>query len=161
MKIAHDDTHIALRAPITIAPAPAPALRTNSAVENVLNMQLGRLLAQADAQTATITVLRAEAAQKDARINVLSAALRNCNAPACPVDHFAHTYQHPELGELECHLYGEGGDSSTGFDDLVELRAAYLRGVDIAYRLTNDEAARIEIDATAAAAVSDCEMEFA
>ena len=55
MKIAHDDTH--------------------SAVENVMNMQLGRLLAQADAQTATITVLRAEAAQKDARINVLSAAL--------------------------------------------------------------------------------------
>ena len=158
MKIAHDDTHIALRAPITIAPAPAPALRTNSAVENVLNMQLGRLLAQADAQTATITVLRAEAAQKDARINVLSAALRNCNAPACPSEHFAHTYQHPELGELECHLYGEEGEPENGMDELVELRAAYLRGTDIADRLTKDEVERIEI--AAIAALAEAQMEF-
>ena len=158
MKIAHDDTHIALRAPITIAPAPAPALRTNSAVENVLNMQLGRLLAQADAQTATITVLRAEAAQKDARINVLSAALRNCNAPACPSEHFAHTYQHPELGELECHLYGEEGEPENGMDELAELRAAYLRGVDIADRLTKDEVERIEI--AAIAALAEAQMEF-
>ena len=158
MKIAHDDTHIALRAPITIAPAPAPALRTNSAVENVLNMQLGRLLAQADAQTATITVLRAEAAQKDARINVLSAALRNCNAPACPSEHFAHTYQHPELGELECHLYGEEGEPENGMDELVELRAAYLRGTDIADRLTKDEVERIEI--AAIVALAEAQMEF-
>ena len=158
MKIAHDDTHIALRAPITIAPAPAPALRTNSAVENVLNMQLGRLLAQADAQTATITVLRAEAAQKDARINVLSAALRNCNAPACPSEHFAHTYQHPELGELECHLYGEEGEPENGMDELAELRAAYLRGVDIADRLTKDEVERIEI--AAIVALAEAQMEF-
>ena len=137
MKIAHDDTH--------------------SAVENVLNMQLGRLLAQADAQTATITVLRAEAAQKDARINVLSAALRNCNAPACPSGHFAHTYQHPELGELECHLYGEEGEPENGMDELAELRAAYLRGVDIADRLTKDEVERIEI--AACAALADAQME--
>ena len=138
MKIAHDDTH--------------------SAVENVLNMQLGRLLAQADAQTATITVLRAEAAQKDARINVLSAALRNCNAPACPSEHFAHTYQHPELGELECHLYGEEGEPENGMDELVELRAAYLRGVDIADRLTKDEVERIEI--AAISALAEAYMEF-
>ena len=157
MKIAHDDTHIALRAPITIAPAPAPALRTNSAVENVLNMQLGRLLAQADAQTATITVLRAEAAQKDARIDILSAELRNCNAPACPSEHFAHTYQHPELGELECHLYGEEGEPENGMDELAELRAAYLRGTDIADRLTKDEVERIEI--AACAALADAQME--
>ena len=138
MKIAHDDTH--------------------SAVENVLNMQLGRLLAQADAQTATITVLRAEAAQKDARINVLSAALRNCNAPACPSEHFAHTYQHPELGELECHLYGEEGEPENGMDELVELRAAYLRGTDIADRLTKDEVERIEI--AAIVALAEAQMEF-
>lgn len=138
MKIAHDDTH--------------------SAVENVLNMQLGRLLAQADAQTATITVLRAEAAQKDARINVLSAALRNCNAPACPADQFAYTYQHPELGELECHLYGEEGEPENGMDELVELRAAYLHGTDIADRLSDDEAAHIEIAACAALAAA--QMEF-
>ena len=138
MKIAHDDTH--------------------SAVENVLNMQLGRLLAQADAQTATITVLRAEAAQKDARIDILSAALRNCNAPACPADQFAYTYQHPELGELECHLYGEEGEPEYVMEDLVELRAAYLRGVDIADRLTKDEVERIEI--AACAALAEAQMEF-
>ena len=102
--------------------------------------------------------LEAQVAVQLARINVLSAALRNCNAPACPADQFAYTYQHPELGELECHLYGEEGEPEYGMDELVELRAAYLHGTDIADRLSDDEAAHIEI--AACAALAEAQMEF-
>ena len=111
-----------------------------------------------NAAHARIARLEAQVASQLARINVLSAALRNCNAPACPSDYFTHTYQHPELGELECHLYGEEGEPENGMDELVELRAAYLRGVDIADRLTKDEVERIEI--AACAALAEMQMEF-
>jgi hypothetical protein len=119
---------------------------------------ISRLDAQISAQASTIAALRAQAQHQEVRIDILRAALRNCNAPACPADQFAHTYQHPELGELECHLYGEEGEPEYGMEDLVELRAAYLHGTDIADRLTNDEAARIEI--AACAALAEAQMEF-
>ena len=111
-----------------------------------------------NAAHAKMARLEAQVAVQLARINVLSAALRNCNAPACPSEHFAHTYQHPELGDLECHLYGEEGEPENGMDELAELRAAYLRGVDIADRLTKDEVERIEI--AACAALAEAQMEF-
>lgn len=124
----------------------APVMHAISVAESA---HISRLDAQIAAQASTIAALRAEAARKDARINILSAALRNCNAPACPSEHFAHTYQHPELGELECHLYGEEGEPENDLPPLLELRAAYLRGIDIADRLSDDEVERIEIAAGA------------
>ena len=153
MNIAHPDMQqIALCVPAGFQST--PVMHAIGAAESA---HISRLGAQIAAQTSAIAALRAEAAQKDARINVLSAALRNCNAPACPSEHFAHTYQHPELGELECHLYGEEGEPENGMDELAELRAAYLRGVDIADRLTKDEVERIEI--AACAALADAQME--
>lgn len=124
----------------------APVMRAISVAESA---HINRLGAQIAAQASVITALRAEAVRKDARIDVLSAALRQCTAPACPADLFEHTFQHPDLGELECHLYGEDGDESVGWPGLIELHCAYLRGVDIADRLTDDEIERIEIAAAA------------
>lgn len=69
------------------------------------------------------------------------------DAPQPPRGLFAHTYQHPELGTLECHMEGEEGDESVGWPEQVTLCAAYLRGVDITDRLTADEVEAIELAA--------------
>ena len=55
-------------------------------------------------------------------------------------------------------MYGEEGEPENGMDELAELRAAYLRGTDIADRLTKDEVERIEI--AACAALAEAQMEF-
>lgn len=72
------------------------------------------------------------------------------DAPQPPHGQFAFTYQHPELGTLECHLEGERGDPDSGQRDTATLYSAYLRGVDIADRLTDDEVEAIEISAVKA-----------
>ena len=69
------------------------------------------------------------------------------DAPRPPRGMFAFTYQHPELGTLECHLEGERGDPDSGQRDTATLYSAYLRGVDIADRLTDDEVEAIELAA--------------
>ena len=69
------------------------------------------------------------------------------DAPQPPRGQFAFTYQHPELGTLECHLDGERGDPDSGQRDTATLYSAYLRGVDIADRLTDDEVESIELAA--------------
>lgn len=154
MHIAHPDMQQIARC-VPAGFQSAPVMHAIGVAESA---HLARMGAQIAAQASTIAALRAEAERSAARINVLSAALRQCNAPACPSGHFAHTYQHPELGELECHLYGEEGEPENGMDELVELRAAYLRGTDIADRLTKDEVERIEI--AACAALAEMQMEF-
>lgn len=68
-------------------------------------------------------------------------------APPCPVGQFQHTHAHKTLGVLECHLEWDDGDQETGLADRVTLCAAYLRGVDIADRLTDREVDAIESEA--------------
>ena len=80
----------------------------------------------------------------------LCAALKSFDAPPCPRGQFAYTFQHPELGPLECHLEGERGDPDSGQRDTATLYCAYLRGVDIADRLTADEVEAIELAAVKA-----------
>ena len=77
----------------------------------------------------------------------LRRALERYDAPPCPRGCFAYTYQHPELGELVCHLEAEEGDESVGWPEQVTLCAAYLRGVDITARLSFDEIEAIEMKA--------------
>ena len=74
----------------------------------------------------------------------MRAELTLYDAPQPPRGLFAHTYQHPELGTLDCHLEGERGDPDSGQRDTATLYSAYLRGVDIADRLTADEVEAIE-----------------
>lgn len=73
-------------------------------------------------------------------------------APPCPAGQFQHTHMHKTLGVLECHLEWDDGDPETGLDDRVTLCAAYLRGIDIADRLTDREVDAIEIEAQNASA---------
>lgn len=80
----------------------------------------------------------------------MRAELTQYDAPPCPRGQFAFTYQHPELGPLECHLEGERGDPDSGQRDTATLYSAYLRGVDIADRLTRDEVESIELSAVKA-----------
>jgi len=77
----------------------------------------------------------------------LNTRLSQYDAPPCPAGQFAYTYRHPELGALDCHLEGERGDPDSGQRDTATLYSAYLRGVDIADRLTRDEVEAIEIAA--------------
>ena len=77
----------------------------------------------------------------------LRRALERYDAPPCPRGQFAYTYRHPELGALDCHLEGEEGDPEYGQRDTATLYSAYLRGVDIADRLTADEVEAIELAA--------------
>ena len=77
----------------------------------------------------------------------LRTELTQYDAPKPPKGQFAYTFQHPELGPLECHLEGEEGDESVGWPERVTLCAAYLRGVDITDRLTADEVEAIELAA--------------
>ena len=58
----------------------------------------------------------------------LRTELLQYDAPRCPRGQFAFTYQHPELGTLECHLEGERGDPDSGQRDTATLYSAYLRG---------------------------------
>lgn len=80
----------------------------------------------------------------------LRTELTQCDAPRPPKGQFAYTFQHPELGPLECHLEGERGDPDSGQRDKATLYSAYLRGVDIADRLTRDEVEAIELAAVKA-----------
>ena len=80
----------------------------------------------------------------------LRTELTQYDAPQPPRGLFAHTYRHPELGPLECHLEGERGDPDSGQRDTATLYSAYLRGVDIADRLTDDEVEAIELAAVKA-----------
>ena len=77
----------------------------------------------------------------------LRRTLAQYDAPPCPAGQFAYTYQHPELGDLECHIEAEEGDESVGRPEQVTLCAAYLRGVEISARLTDDEVEAIELAA--------------
>jgi hypothetical protein len=74
----------------------------------------------------------------------LRAALASFDAPPCPAGQFAHTYQLPDVGELECHLEGEEGDESVGWPAQVTLCEAYLRGARFTDRLRPDEVEAIE-----------------
>lgn len=85
--------------------------------------------------------------QLQARIDAMGAALRRLNAPPCPAGEFEHTYMHPELGELECHLEHERAEPEAGWVEEVTLMTAYLCGRDITDRLTKDEVERIQIAA--------------
>jgi len=98
------------------------------------------------------TALRGIAPQADAKrwqamCIQMRTELLQYDAPRCPRGQFAYTYRHPELGPLECHLEGERGDQDSGQRDTATLYSAYLRGVDIADRLTRDEVEAIEIAA--------------
>ena len=77
----------------------------------------------------------------------LRTELLQYDAPRPPRGQFAYTYRHPELGSLDCHLEGEEGGPECGQRDTATLYSAYLRGVDIADRLTRDEVEAIEIAA--------------
>ena len=74
----------------------------------------------------------------------LRTELTQYDAPKPPKGQFAYTYRHPELGALDCHLEGERGDPDSGQRDTATLYSAYLRGVDITDRLTDDEVEAIE-----------------
>ena len=100
-----------------------------------------------------------DAAEHLSAINqTLRAALDSFDAPPCPRGQFLHVHQHKELGALDCHLEWEDGDPDSGQRDTATLYSAYLRGVDIADRLTKDEVERIEI--AACAALAEAQMEF-
>jgi hypothetical protein len=98
------------------------------------------------------TALRGIAPPADAKhwqaINAaLCLRLKLYDAPRPPRGQFAYTYRHPELGALDCHMEGERGDPECGQRDTATLYSAYLRGVDIADRLTDDEVEAIELAA--------------
>lgn len=77
----------------------------------------------------------------------LRAALKSFDAPPCPAGQLLYVHKHPTLGALDCHLEWEDGDPEVGWAEQVTLCAAYLRGVDIADRLTDDEVESIELAA--------------
>ncbi len=89
----------------------------------------------------------ADAKHWQAMCTQLRTELTQYDAPRCPRGQFEHVYKHPELGTLECHMEGERGDPDSGQRDTATLYSAYLRGVDIADRLTDDEIDAIEISA--------------
>lgn len=77
----------------------------------------------------------------------LRTELMQYDAPRCPRGQFAYTYQHPELGALECHMEGEEGDESVGWPAQVTLCEAYLRGARFTDRLRPGEVETIELAA--------------
>lgn len=77
----------------------------------------------------------------------LRAELSLYDAPRPPRGQFAYTYRHPELGPLDCHMEGEGGDKEYGWPDIATLHEAYWRGGRFTDRLTSDEIEAIEISA--------------
>lgn len=77
----------------------------------------------------------------------LNTRLSQYDAPPCPAGQFAYTFQHLELGPLDCHLEGEEGDESVGWADQVTLCEAYLRGVRFTDRLDAAEVEAIEREA--------------
>jgi hypothetical protein len=77
----------------------------------------------------------------------LRTELTQYDAPRPPKGQFAYTFQHPELGPLECHLEGESAAPECGWPARITLCEAYLRGIAITDRLTADEVDSIEIEA--------------
>lgn len=77
----------------------------------------------------------------------LRAELSQYDAPKPPKGQFAYTFQHPELGPLDCHLEGEEGDESVGWPARVTLCEAYLRGARFTDRLRPGEVEAIELAA--------------
>lgn len=77
----------------------------------------------------------------------LRAALASFDAPRCPAGQFLHVHKHQRLGALDCHLQWEDAEPEAGWPEQVALCAAYLRGVDIADRLTTREVEAIEREA--------------
>ena len=77
----------------------------------------------------------------------MRAELSLYDAPRPPRGQFAYTFQHPELGPLECHLEGESAAPECGWPARITLCEAYLRGIAITDRLTSDEVESIEIEA--------------
>ena len=77
----------------------------------------------------------------------LRTELTQYDAPKPPKGQFAYTFQHPELGPLECHLEGESAAPECGWPARITLCEAYLRGIAITDRLTADEVESIEIEA--------------
>lgn len=75
------------------------------------------------------------------------AALSSFDAPRCPAGQFLHIHKHPTLGAMDCHLEWDDGDPEAGWAERIALCAAYLRGVDIADRLTTREVEAIEREA--------------
>lgn len=75
------------------------------------------------------------------------AALSSFDAPRCPAGQFLHIHRHKNLGALDCHLEWEDAEPEAGWSEQVALCAAYLRGIDIAARLTASEVEAIEIEA--------------
>lgn len=125
----------------------APVMHAISIAESA---HISRLEAQVAAQAAVIAALRAEAVRKDARIDILNAALCKVNAPPCPAGQFECAYVHPELGELECHLEHEQAEPDAGWPEEITLMGAYARGLDIHWALSSLDIERIQ----AAAATS-------
>ncbi len=80
----------------------------------------------------------------------MRAELSLYDAPKPPKGQFAYTFQHPELGPLECHLEGESAAPECGWPAQITLCEAYLRGVAITDRLTDDEVEAIELAAVKA-----------
>lgn len=60
------------------------------------------------------------------RIEALNAALASFDAPKPPEGCFAFSYQHPDLGRIDCHLTHLPEEDGAPED--VELEAVYLRG---------------------------------
>lgn len=86
-------------------------------------------------------------AQLMARCDALLAALTSFDSPPAPAGQFLHIHKHPTLGAMDCHLEWEEGDPEAGWAERIALCAAYLRGVDIADRLTTREVEAIEREA--------------
>ena len=80
----------------------------------------------------------------------LRRTLAQYDAPPCPRGQFAFTYQHPELGTLECHLEGEEADESVGWPEQVTLCDAYLCGRKFTGWLKPEDVEAIELAAVKA-----------
>lgn len=72
--------------------------------------------------------------------DVLKAKLRSYQAPKPKADTVRYVYQHKQLGQLDCDIWGEAGEKASadcpGCDDIAEVRAVYLRGVEISELLS-------------------------
>ena len=77
----------------------------------------------------------------------LNTRLSQYDAPPCPAGQFAYTFQHPELGPLDCHIEWEDAAPEAGWAEHIKLCEAYLRGVHFTNRLTPAEVEAIEREA--------------
>lgn len=120
---------------------------------DVAHPEIKRAMEAASAQAGFQCAPVMAAMQQKAIDNALRAALSSYDAPPCPAGQFQHTHTHKTLMDLVCHLEWDAGDPDTGLEDRVTLCAAYLRGVDIADRLTDREVDAIESEAHNASTV--------